>query len=51
MALRLLRLDDFKASIAQQSGIPVQCIIALTPQGRPLKLQTIQTEVSAGRDI
>lgn len=40
------RLDDFKASVARQSSIPAQCIIALTPQGRPLKLQTIQTEVS-----
>ncbi|KAH8905567.1 hypothetical protein BR93DRAFT_881932 [Coniochaeta sp. PMI_546] len=38
------RLDDFKASVARQSSIPAQCIIALTPQGRPLKLQTIQTE-------
>lgn len=37
-------LDDFKASVSRQSSIPVQCIIALTPQGKPLKLQTIQTE-------
>ncbi|KAB5580769.1 hypothetical protein GE09DRAFT_451104 [Coniochaeta sp. 2T2.1] len=37
-------LDDFKASVARQSSIPAQCIIALTSQGRPLKLQTIQTE-------
>ncbi|KAK3941821.1 autophagy-related protein 11 [Diplogelasinospora grovesii] len=37
-------LDDFKASVARQSSIPVQCIITLTPQGKPLKLQTVQTE-------
>ncbi len=42
---RPCRLDDFKASVARQSDIPVNCIIALTPQGKPLKLQTAQTEV------
>ncbi|KAK3695211.1 autophagy-related protein 11-domain-containing protein [Podospora appendiculata] len=41
---QLASLDDFKASVARQSSIPVQCIITLTPQGRPLKLQAIQTE-------
>jgi autophagy-related protein 11 len=45
LTLRVLRLDDFKASVARQSSIPPQCIIALTAQGRPLKLQTIQAEV------
>ncbi|KAK4449376.1 autophagy-related protein 11 [Podospora aff. communis PSN243] len=43
-ASQLTSLDDFKSTVAQQSGIPVQCIITLTPQGKPLKLQTIQTE-------
>ncbi|KAK0628127.1 autophagy-related protein 11-domain-containing protein [Bombardia bombarda] len=38
------RLDEFRASVARQSSIPVQCIITLTPQGKPLKFQTIQTE-------
>ncbi|KAM7191990.1 autophagy-related protein 11 [Rhypophila sp. PSN 637] len=37
-------LDDFKASIARQSGIPAQCIIALAQLGRAVKLQTLQTE-------
>ncbi|KAK3362829.1 autophagy-related protein 11-domain-containing protein [Lasiosphaeria hispida] len=43
-AAQFSSLDDFKASVAQQSSIPIQCIITLTPQGRPLKLQTVQTE-------
>ncbi|KAK0733336.1 autophagy-related protein 11-domain-containing protein [Lasiosphaeria miniovina] len=37
--------DDFKASVARQSSIPVQCIITLTAQGRSLKWQTVHTEV------
>jgi len=40
----LSSLDDFKAAVARQSSIPANCVIALTPQGKPLKLQTIQTE-------
>lgn len=40
-----LRVDDFKAAVARQTSIPTQCIITLTPQGKPLKLQAIQTEV------
>ena len=41
------RLDDFKSSIAQQSSIPIHSINTLTPQGKPLKLQNIKTEVRA----
>ncbi|KAL2263855.1 hypothetical protein VTK26DRAFT_4764 [Humicola hyalothermophila] len=37
-------VEDFKASVARQTSIPAQCIITLTPQGKPLKLQAIQTE-------
>lgn len=37
-------LDDFKAWVARQSSIPAHNIVALTPQGKTLKLQTIQTE-------
>lgn len=44
------RVDDFKASVARQTSIPAQCIITLTPQGKPLKLQTIQTEVRGVQD-
>jgi autophagy-related protein 11 len=40
-------VDDFKLSVARQTSIPAQCIITLTHQGKPLKLQTIQTEVRA----
>lgn len=36
--------DDFKASVARHSSIPVQCIITLTAQGRSLKWQTVHTE-------
>ncbi|KAK3394623.1 autophagy-related protein 11-domain-containing protein [Podospora didyma] len=43
-ASQFASLDEFKNSVARQSAIPVQCIIALTPQGKPLKLQTIQVE-------
>lgn len=39
-----LRLDDFKAWVARSSAIPPQNIIALTPQGKSAKLQTLQTE-------
>ncbi|KAH8204226.1 hypothetical protein TruAng_001646 [Truncatella angustata] len=37
-------LDDFKAWVARPSSIPSQNIIALTPQGKTAKLQTIQSE-------
>ncbi|KAK0672785.1 autophagy-related protein 11-domain-containing protein [Cercophora samala] len=37
-------LDDLKAAVASQISIPAQYIIALTPQGRPLKPQAIHTE-------
>ncbi|KAK4032677.1 autophagy-related protein 11-domain-containing protein [Parachaetomium inaequale] len=43
-ASQLSSLDDFKTLVARQTSIPAQCIITLTPQGKPLKLQTIQTE-------
>ncbi|KAI1100722.1 autophagy-related protein 11-domain-containing protein [Jackrogersella minutella] len=37
-------LDDFKAWVARQSSIAVQNIVALTSQGKTVKIQTIQTE-------
>ncbi|KAK6066476.1 hypothetical protein SCUP515_10662 [Seiridium cupressi] len=37
-------LDEFKTWVAQPSSIPPQNIIALTPQGKTVKLQTIQSE-------
>jgi autophagy-related protein 11 len=37
-------LDDFKAWVARSSAIPPQNVIALTPQGKAAKLQTLQTE-------
>ncbi|KAI0125490.1 autophagy-related protein 11-domain-containing protein [Xylariales sp. AK1849] len=37
-------LEEFKAWVARQSSIPPQNIIALTPQGKTVKIQTIQTE-------
>ncbi|KAK4155357.1 hypothetical protein C8A00DRAFT_13608 [Chaetomidium leptoderma] len=43
-ASQLSSLDDFKASVARLISIPVQYIITLTPQGKPLKLQTIHSE-------
>ncbi|KAK4144620.1 autophagy-related protein 11-domain-containing protein [Dichotomopilus funicola] len=41
---QLTSLDDFKSLVARHVSIPAQCIITLTPQGKPLKLQTIQLE-------
>ncbi|SPQ18955.1 ecd2d4d6-b1a3-45f1-a7c9-f965b1cae9f6 [Thermothielavioides terrestris] len=43
-ASQLASLDDFKATVARRTSIPPQCIITLTPQGKPPKLQSIQTE-------
>ncbi|KAL2141595.1 hypothetical protein VTI28DRAFT_2197 [Corynascus sepedonium] len=37
-------LDEFKALVARQLTVPVQYLVALTPQGKPLKSQTIQSE-------
>lgn len=37
-------LDDFKAWVARTSSISQQNIIALTPQGKTVKIQTIQSE-------
>lgn len=37
-------LDDFKSWVARQCAIPVQNIVALTPQGKTVKIQTIQNE-------
>lgn len=49
--LKALRLDIFKAAVSRETSIPAHCIIALTPQGKPLKLQTIQTEVGGPRPL
>jgi len=37
-------LHDLKESVASQSSIPVECLIALTPQGRSLRWQPTQPE-------
>ncbi|KAK3334747.1 autophagy-related protein 11-domain-containing protein [Neurospora tetraspora] len=37
-------LDGLKESVASQSSIPVECLIALTPQGRSLRWQPTQPE-------
>ncbi|KAI1800070.1 autophagy-related protein 11-domain-containing protein [Daldinia bambusicola] len=37
-------LDDFKAWVARQSSIPIQNIVALTSQGKTVKIQNIQSE-------
>ncbi|KAJ8108099.1 hypothetical protein ONZ43_g6529 [Nemania bipapillata] len=37
-------LDDFKGWVARQSTIPAQNVVALTSQGKTVKLQTIQSE-------
>lgn len=42
----LSSLDNLKATVALNLSIPAQYIIALTPQGRPLKPQATHTEVS-----
>lgn len=36
--------DDFKAALSRQSSIPSQYIIALTAQGKPLRLQNVPIE-------
>lgn len=36
--------DDFKAALSRRSSIPSQYIIALTAQGKPLKLQNVPIE-------
>ncbi|KAK8013922.1 autophagy-related protein 11-domain-containing protein [Apiospora arundinis] len=40
-------LDDFKSWVARQSAIPIQNIVALTPHGKTVKLQTLQTDKEA----
>ncbi|KAI1360918.1 autophagy-related protein 11-domain-containing protein [Xylaria arbuscula] len=37
-------LDGFKDWVARQSAIPAQNVVALTSQGKTIKLQTIQSE-------
>ncbi|KAL7627898.1 oligomeric, coiled-coil, peripheral membrane protein [Parahypoxylon ruwenzoriense] len=37
-------LDEFKGWVARQSSIPVQSLVALTSQGKQVKIQTIQSE-------
>ncbi|KAI1128260.1 autophagy-related protein 11-domain-containing protein [Nemania abortiva] len=37
-------LDDFKGWVARQSAIPAQNVVALTSQGKTVKIQTIQSE-------
>lgn len=49
MSRGLRSVDDFKAAVARQSSIPPQYIIALTPQGRPVKLSTLPAEASHHR--
>ncbi|KAI8630565.1 autophagy-related protein 11-domain-containing protein [Xylariaceae sp. FL1651] len=37
-------LEDFKTWVARQSAIPPQNVVALTSQGKTVKLQTVQSE-------
>ncbi|KAL2284501.1 hypothetical protein FJTKL_08883 [Diaporthe vaccinii] len=37
-------IDDFKAAVSKKSSIPAQYLIALTPQGKPLKQQDLPSE-------
>lgn len=41
---RFSDLDDFKNWVARQSAIPAQNVVALTSQGKTVKIQTIQSE-------
>ncbi|KAI0433469.1 autophagy-related protein 11-domain-containing protein [Xylaria sp. FL1042] len=41
---RFSDLDDFKEWVARQSAIPAQNVVALTSQGKTIKIQTIQSE-------
>ncbi|KAI1442021.1 autophagy-related protein 11-domain-containing protein [Annulohypoxylon stygium] len=41
---QLSSLDDFKGWVARQSSIPVQNLVALTSQGKSIKVQSIQLE-------
>ncbi|KAK4224592.1 autophagy-related protein 11 [Podospora fimiseda] len=43
-ASQVLTLDHFKAYVAHHASIPAQYIITLTPQAKPLKVQSIQSE-------
>lgn len=40
----LTTIDDFKTAVSKQSSIPAQYLIALTPQGKPLKQQDLSSE-------
>ncbi|OAA53787.1 Autophagy-related protein 11 [Niveomyces insectorum RCEF 264] len=41
---QLTSLDDFRSIVTRQTSIPPDCIIALTPQGKPLRLAAFQIE-------
>ena len=38
-------IDDFKDSVARQTSIPAQQLVALTPGGKTLKFQMLHQEV------
>lgn len=39
-------LDELKSWVARNSSVPLQHIVALTPQGRSVKSATLHAEVS-----
>ncbi|EFW99040.1 taz1-interacting factor 1 [Grosmannia clavigera kw1407] len=41
---QLTSLDEFRAFVTRETAIPSDCIITLTPQGKPLRLAAFQTE-------
>ncbi|KAI3397488.1 hypothetical protein diail_10700 [Diaporthe ilicicola] len=41
---QLTTIDDFKAAVSKKASIPAQYLVALTPQGKPLKLQDLPSE-------
>ncbi|KAL1897867.1 oligomeric, coiled-coil, peripheral membrane protein [Sporothrix stenoceras] len=41
---QILSLDEFRTIVNRQTSIPTEYIIALTPQGKPLRLAAFQTE-------
>ncbi|CAK7216728.1 oligomeric, coiled-coil, peripheral membrane protein [Sporothrix bragantina] len=41
---QILSLDDFRNTVSRQTSIPAEYIIALTPQGKQLKLSALQSE-------
>ncbi|CAK7268235.1 oligomeric, coiled-coil, peripheral membrane protein [Sporothrix epigloea] len=41
---QILSLDEFRSTVSRHTSIPTEYIITLTPQGKQLRLATLQTE-------